>query len=205
MHALTYISNYERDHSQIIEMIYRPEIHTSYPVSNLWHFWLLVLCVVMNSHFCWMWEWSCQMLVSDRLRWKHDTTRIKNRSPSLKTLLLIHSGGDRMSCSSVAKTQSVSNYSKITAWDSSAYPSVTIQRVIFSCLSHSGSTSNLKRVFVCVCVCVCVCVTTIHGKVLHTGFMLRENVAQPKPQIFPPHIITLFLLPEWFQFDVTEY
>lgn len=54
-------------------------------------------------------------------------------SLSLSKNTIAHSfkrGEAHMSCLSVAKTQSVSNFSKITARDGSAHPSVTVQRYL---------------------------------------------------------------------------
>lgn len=69
MHALTYIYNCGKIyHSQIREMIYRPEICASNPAIYLWCFRFLVPRIILQWHFCWIWGWSCQMLVSDRLR-----------------------------------------------------------------------------------------------------------------------------------------
>ncbi len=69
MHALTYIYNCVKIyHSQKKEMIHRPEICASKPVIYLWCFLFLVPCIILQWHFCWIWGWSCQMLVSDRLR-----------------------------------------------------------------------------------------------------------------------------------------
>lgn len=156
MHALTYMTvgrqPSDSGERQIREMIYRSEVCASNPTIYLGLFLIFGVMYYLTVIFL----LDLGVIMPDVGVWlptvkTHDKTQIKNRSLSLKEkqqkkLLLIHSGGDHISCSSVAKTQSVSNYSKITAWDSCAYSSVIIQRVIFFWFSYSGSTSNLKRV-----------------------------------------------------------
>lgn len=151
MHWRTFLTVENVYHSQIREIISNPAIYR----------WRVRFLSYLPMTFSLDWE----VIVPDVGVWSptvitwHNTNQ--NQIPlSWNTIAHSFGGGDHISCSSVAKTQSVSNYSKITAWDSAAYPSVTLQRVILSCLSHSGSMSNLKHV----CAYTCVFVTSIHEK-----------------------------------------
>lgn len=134
---------------------------------------------------------------------KNMTQHESKTDPSLlKHYCSFIQGEDHITCSSVAKTQSVSNLSKIPARDSSAYPSVTTQRVIFSCLSHSGSTSNLKRVFASLCVFVCVCLCHFHTWRSTPNRLYVEKECSPAKasNISSPHHYTLspaYVLSTW--------